>query len=403
MKILFVSLLLPHPFADHAGAFFGYQVIRRLSQRHDISLISFIRSEKERVFVRDLEPYCRRVETVVLPQAPSHRIWARANLITLRPISVSIGYCREMRDRIRSMVHEERFHIVQMEYTPMGQYVSEIFDSSCIIYAPDLVFITAKRCAEHLPFSRKKLEWSIDGLLARHYEAHLYAKFDHVLAVSQKIKENLLACRPSLKVSVIPVGVDIPEVRKMHAPGKGKHLIFMGAMWRPENIDAVLYFHQHILGLIRKVIPEVTFTIAGGNPPEEIRQLARAPGIRVTGYVEDLLPSYLENDVSIAPMRIAGGIMCKILDAMAAGLPVITTSLGNEGISARKEEEILVADTPEEFAQRTIELLQDEHLRKKISHNGLDFVRRNFSWEGVIGRLENIYQECLFSPLKEKV
>jgi glycosyltransferase involved in cell wall biosynthesis len=398
MKILFVSLLLPHPLADHASAFFGYQIIRRLSQRHDISLISFIRSEKERLFVRDLEPYCRKVETVVLPQSLSRRMWVRANLITLKPISVSSGYCQEMRDRIRSMVQEERFDIVQMEYTPMGQYVSEISDSSCIMYAPDLVFITAKRFAEFLPFSRKKLEWSIDSLLARRYEAHLYAKFDHVLAVSQKIKENLLGCRPSLKVSVIPIGVDIPEIKKTHGPGKGRHLIFMGAMWRPENIDAVLYFHRHIFGLIRNSIPEVILTIAGGNPPEEIRHLAQNPGIKVTGYVEDLLPLYLESDVSIAPMRIAGGVMCKILDAMATGLPVITTSLGNEGISARKEEEVLVADTPEEFAQRTIELLQDGNLRKKISHNGLDFVRRHFSWEGIIARLENIYQECLFSP-----
>jgi glycosyltransferase involved in cell wall biosynthesis len=94
-------------------------------------------------------------------------------------------------------------------------------------------------------------------------------------------------------------------------------------------------------------------------------------------------------------MRIAGGVQCKILDAMAAGLPVVTSSAGNEGIGARANEEIMVADNPEEFADRTIELLQNGHLRKIISERGFDFVRLNFGWEKIIGKLERIYQECL--------
>jgi len=277
----------------------------------------------------------------------------------------------------------------------MGQYISEIIDSSCIIYAPDLVFITARRFTENIAFSRKKLEWFIDSLISRRYEARLYAKFDHILAVSQKIKENLLACNPSLKISVIPIGVDIPRSQKQHVPGQARHLIFMGAMWRLENIDAVLYFHRYIFGLIRNAISDVTLTILGGNPPEEIRSLARDPAIRVTGYVEDLLPFYLESDISIAPMRIAGGVMCKILDAMAVGLPVISTPQGNEGVGAKPGEEIVLANSPEEFARSTIELLREGHLRTTLGKNGFEFVQRNFSWERIIMKLENVYQECL--------
>lgn len=103
----------------------------------------------------------------------------------------------------------------------------------------------------------------------------------------------------------------------------------------------------------------------------------------------------MECDVSIVPMRIAGGIMCKVLDAMAAGLPVVTTSQGNEGVGARPEKEIIVADDPAEFAQRTVELLKDGHRRKAVGQKGLDFVRRNFGWDQIIGRLETVYQECL--------
>jgi glycosyltransferase involved in cell wall biosynthesis len=397
MKILFISLLLPHPYADHACAFTVFKTTRHLSQRHDISLIAFVRSEKEREFVRHLEDYCMRVETVLLPQNSFRKFWVRSNLMTLKPIAVSHGYCREMRDRVQSMIRGEKFHIVQIEYTPMGQYVSEVLDSATIINVHDLVFVQAKRFVENLRFSRKKLGWFIDGLISRHYESRLYAKFDRVLAMSQKIKENLLDCNPSLSISVIPSGVDIPKIQKSHALGKGSNLIFMGAMWRPENIDAVLYFYRSVLELIRKAIPEVSLTIVGGSPSEEVKRLALDPGVKVTGYVEDLLPCYLKSDVSIAPMRIAGGVQCKILDAMAAGLPVVTSSAGNEGIGAGAHEEIIVADNPEEFADRTIELLQNGYLRRTISERGLDFVRRNFSWEQIIGRLEKIYQECLLS------
>lgn len=395
MKILFISSLLPHPYADHAGAFLSYKVIKRLSQNHDISLISFVRTEKEMRFVRYLWEYCKKVEAVMIPQNIHRKLWNRAKLLTFTPLAVSNSYCREMRNRISSIIRGEKYHIVQMDYTPMGQYISEVTDSATLINVPDLISLTAKRFVGNLRFSRKKLEWFIDSVISRNYETRLCAKFDHVLAISPKIKECLLARNPSLNISVIPTGVDIPKIQKPHNTRKGINLIFMGAMWRPENIDAVLYFYHNIFGLIRKTVPEVTLYIVGGSPSEEIMDLAADSNVKVTGYVEDLLEYYLKCDVSIAPMRIAGGIMCKILDAMAAGLPVVTSSQGNEGIGASPEEEIIVADDPEEFAQRTVELLKDRNQRESISKKGLDFVRRNFSWEQIMGRLETIYEECL--------
>ncbi len=395
MKILFISLLLPHPYADHASAFTVHNVIRYLSQRHHISLISFVRSNKEREYAKPLTGYCKRVETITLPQNTFQKLWVRANLLTLTPMAVSYSYSREMRSMIRSIVRMENFDIVQIEYSPMGQYITEILDSATIINVHDLISVQAKRYVENLSLSRKKIEWLVDSLISRHYESRLYSKFKRVLAISQKIKETLLNWNPLLKVSVIPTGVEIPKMQKSHDLGKGSHLIFMGAMWRPENIDAVLYFYQSIFGLIRKVIPDVTLQIVGGAPPEEVRRLAADPGVEVTGYVEDLLPYYLKCDVSIAPMRIAGGVMCKILDAMAAGLPVVTTSAGNEGIGARPEEEIMVADSPEDSAQRIIELLRNGSLRKILGQRGVDFVRRNFNWQQIIEKLEGVYKECL--------
>lgn len=395
MKILFITPLLPHPCVDHASAFSEHKMIRYLSERHDVSLVSFVRSDKERKLAKDMRGYCRRVETVPLPKGSLRRLWVRANLITLTPMSISNSCCREMRSMIRSMVRQEKFDIVQMEHTSMGQYVSEIGNSATVISVHDLVFVTAKRHTNHLRHSRKKVEWFIESLVSRWYESRQYAKFDFVLAISEKMKDVLLDCNSSLNVLAIPPGVDIPDRRKLHRNGKGKNLIFMGAMWRRENIESVLYFYHNVFALIRKVIPDVILYIVGGSPSDEIRSLSADPSVKVTGYVEDLSDYYLKCDVSIAPMCIAGGIMCKILDAMAAGLPVVTTSQGNEGVGAEAGKNILVEDDPGSFANRTIELLQDGQLRKTISDNALDFVRRNFSWEQAIDSLENWYRQYL--------
>lgn len=394
MKILFVSLLLPHPYADHAMAFTICKVIENLSERHDISLVSFVRSEEERQHVKQLMNYCSRVETVLIPQGIQRKIWSRTKMLALMPLAFSHGYCKEMRDKIRSMTREQKYDVVQMDYT-MGQYVSEIKDSVTVIYLLDLIYERARNMSANLKFSRKKLEWLADSFLSRRYEKKLYSKFDLVLAISAKIKESLLSCNPSLDISVLPTGVDIPKTQKISHNTKGRNLVFMGAMWRPENIDAVMYFYRSVFSLIREVIPDVTLYIVGGSPSEEIRNLASDPGVRVTGYVEDLPSFYTKCDVSIAPIRMTGGVHCKILDAMASGLPVITTTGGNEGIAATPDKEIIIADEADVFAGRSIELLEDKDRRKSIGAAGLEYVRQNFAWSQIIERLENLYKECL--------
>jgi glycosyltransferase involved in cell wall biosynthesis len=395
MKILFVTLLLPHPHADHASSFTVFKMIRSLSRRHEISLVSFVRSEEEKEYAEYLKPYCERIKTVLLPQDVFTKYRARAKLFSMVPLAVSNSYSRKMKETIHSLIAQDTFDIVQIEYAPMGQYISEIKDVTAVINVHDLISIAAKKIAENLGLSRKKLEWLADSLISRRYEARLYRQFSKVIAISESVKRQLLACNPSLSISVISPGVDIPDIQKSHSSGMGRRLIFMGAMWRYENIEAVLSFYHSAFARIRKKIPDVTLCIAGGSPSEEIKKLAADPAVTITGFVDDLLPYYIESDISIAPMRIGGGVQCKILDAMAAGLPVITTSQGNEGICAAPAKEIFVADTPETFAERTVELIKNSELRKTISRNAIHFVRKNFGWEQTIERLEAVYNECL--------
>ena len=331
---------------------------------------------------------------------PAHKLRARAGLAALRPISVGNAFSRPMRRAIRATLEKETFDLVELEYTPMAQFVDDLNDATCVLGIQDVMFAIAQRYARTLPWSRQKLEWFLDGQLCRRYEPRVMARFDRVITVSQKSKDLLLSQNPDLKITVVPPGVDPAPAPRRYRPGRAFNLIFMGAMWRQTNIDAVLYFYHAVLDRIRREVPDVKFHVVGGRPSAEIRKLASDPAVRVTGYVRETAPYYERCDVAVVPMRIAGGIMCKVLDAMAAGLPVVTTSQGNEGVGALPDKEVIVADDAGTFARRTVELLCDGAKRKAIGTGGRRFVNSTYNWNAIINRLENTYRECVSAGRK---
>ncbi len=166
-------------------------------------------------------------------------------------------------------------------------------------------------------------------------------------------------------------------------------------MSRTRNVEAALYLHEKVLPLIREEIPHVKFYIVGSSPQEKIQQLAKDKDVVVTGYVKDLGSYYERCAVFVAPILVGGGIIVKILNAMAAGRPVVTTHFGNEGIEAVPEREIRIADSPQEFAQKTVELLTNDDLWHMTARNGRGFVRRKYDWEKAMQELEQAYFSLL--------
>lgn len=394
VRILFVTLMLPDPKAHHASAFTVFRTIKHLSARHDVSLLSFVRDAEELERAETLRGYCKSIDTVLVPSGVFQKLRARMGLLALRSIAVSNSFSRAMMARVRSTCHREKPDIVQLEYSPMAQYAAAVGDVPVIISVHDVLSSVATQMSKNAPLSRQKLEWYADRLVMPAHERRLYARCDHVIAVSESVKGGLLALDEGLSISVVPPGVDVVPEPKQHAPGAARNLVFMGAMWRRENVETVLHFYHSIFGAIRKACPGVVLHVVGGSPSDEVKRLASDPAVEVTGYVEDLAGYYHRCDVSIAPMRIVGGVMCKILDALAAGLPVVTTPEGNAGIGAKPGEDILIASTDEEFADHTIGLLKDGPRRAAIGRSGLAFVRRRFGWDESIRKLERVYKLC---------
>jgi glycosyltransferase involved in cell wall biosynthesis len=155
-------------------------------------------------------------------------------------------------------------------------------------------------------------------------------------------------------------------------------LLFVGAMHRDANVDAVRHFCREILPRVRADVPTVTLTIVGGEPPPEVCLLEGEPGVRVTGFVDALEPFYGRATVFVAPLRIAGGIAGKTLDALAGGCAVVTTTMGNDGLGATPGEHLLVADAPADFAASVVRLLRDPALRRRLGDAGRRFAAERF-------------------------
>ncbi len=192
---------------------------------------------------------------------------------------------------------------------------------------------------------------------------------------------------PRVKLWVVPNGVDTYFFTPAPAVTDPALVLCAGfSVYR--NCEAAIWFVRQILPEVRKSIPEAQFWIVGSNPPPEVRRLGEIPGIHVTGTVEDIRPYYCRAAVSVAPYRYGEGTKLKVLEAMACGVPVVSTAVGCQGIKARNGEHLLVADAPGKFAQHIVDLLQNPSRRADIGARGRALIEEKYAWRGIVDDLE---------------
>jgi glycosyltransferase involved in cell wall biosynthesis len=207
-------------------------------------------------------------------------------------------------------------------------------------------------------------------------------------------RRYLLAMLPGMDVRTVPIpaGLDIGD--RCYSREKNSILFLASYRYRPVNVKGALWFYREVFPLVRAEVPAARFIIAGYGPPAELTSLAATdPSVLVPGFVDDLDACYKRAEVFVAPILTGGGIIVKILDALAAGTPVVTTSYGNEGIGAAPGRDLLAADTPQAFAEGVIAVLRDPALAERLAVNGRGFVGRNYSLAVVLTKIDAIYDE----------
>lgn len=214
---------------------------------------------------------------------------------------------------------------------------------------------------------------------------------------SERERQVLLALEPAARVEVIQNGVDVAYFSQAQRlpGGPRRSLVYVGLMEYHANVDAVLYFAHEIWPRVLQLRPELEFVIVGARPTPEVVALAKQPGIRVTGTVDDLRPYYRDALAAVVPLRVGGGTRLKILEAMAAGTPVISTVLGAEGLRVTHGEELLLADTPPAMADSVAGLIEDSPRWHRLSENGNRLVRSCYDWPVIGEKLMRVYAEGL--------
>jgi sugar transferase (PEP-CTERM/EpsH1 system associated) len=395
MRILFVTFGLPYP-PDSGVRIHDFYLIKNVSQHHSVSLLSLITSPEQEKHVNGLRRYCDRVDFVMAKprRVREHLSGVMRGVLAGRPLATHPYFYDEMASKIHELVKNRGVDIVQVEHSFLAPYVEAIpADSNCkrILSFHNLGVNQYKRMIYLKNGLMEKSLFLLKWMLMLRWEAKYAERFNRCLVVSALEERGLKSANPNLSVSVIENGVDTILYQPLPESSHDNALLFVGVMGYPPNIDAVLYFCESIMPLIQSRIPSLKLFIVGHEPAPEIRKLAERENVVVTGYVDDVTTYYRLSQVTIVPLRGGGGTRLKILESMALGRPVVSTTLGCEGLDVTHKENIMIADTPSEFAECVVQLLTDKELKDRMVYNARHLVETYYDWKTISRRLMILY------------
>ncbi len=395
MKILFLSQVLPYPL-DSGPKFRIYYVLKHLSARHRVTLLSFVRSANELQHVPHLLSFCEDVRIIPIKRSRvKDAFYLLLSLVYNRPFVVLRDCVSEMRRAVVTLVDGGSFDVVHADQLGMAQYAENLSGVKKILDEHNAVWTILERLyrGEQNAFKRALLRRECENL--KRYERSVCQKCDQVLTVTEEDRKILQSLSSDdCSIEVIPICIDpsaIPMVER--TPGT-KRILHVGTMFWPPNIDGVLWFSKEVYPLIRREVPEAAFYIVGARPPRAMKRLGRVdPGIVVTGYVEDLLPHWRDCAVFVVPLRAGGGMRVKIIEALGRGVPVVSTTIGCEGIDVQNGKHLLVADEPREFAEAVVEIMQNDDLAASLARNGRRLVEEKYDWKIVYKKFTEVYDK----------
>ncbi len=388
MRILCLTSRLPYP--PHRGdRLRAFHIIEHLAAHHELSLASFIAQESEQEYVAALEQYCR-VSTVSLSPLRSAAA-AAGNVWRRDPLQALYYRSRAMRRLVQEMIASTPFDAAYVHLFRMAPYVA---DHHRLYRVVDLTDVISTEISLSLPYRglASRLLYRLEGPRIARYERHLAQAFEETWLISETDRQHLAAACPEANLQVVPNGVDTEHFHPTGELPEPHSLILVGHMGVLHNIDAARNLAGEILPLVRRQLPDCRLFVVGADPIPEVERLGQIPGVIVTGFVPDLNQALNRAAVFVAPLRFAAGVQNKVLEAMAAGRPVVTTSVVNAGLGGTPGRDLLVADSSEAMAAEVVRLLRDDHLRNRVGQAGREFVRQRYSWQHAVHRMAAIAQ-----------
>ncbi|RMH37809.1 MAG: TIGR03087 family PEP-CTERM/XrtA system glycosyltransferase [Nitrospirae bacterium] len=394
MNILFACHRFPYP-PNRGGKIRPYHMIRALSRQHRVTVLTLAESQEELNAGARLRDYCADIMAELMPPI---RRWfkAYAALPTFYPSSVAYFDCAALRARVTQLIQTQRFDAIVVHCAFVAPYVAAVRAKRKILDFGDL---DSQKWAEYGRHRSIPLRYgyALEAWKLLRFEKRMAKCFDHCTVTTHGEMADFHRLGIGSSCSVIPNGVDFEYFRDVEAQGlerPGSKIVFLGKMDYFPNIDGVLFFANEVFPRIRTMVPDAEFLIVGADPVPAVRELGSRPGITVTGFVPDVRPYLREATLSVAPLRIARGTQNKILEAMAMGVPVVTTSQAAKGIQATPDRHFLVADAPTEFATCVLDLLHDDEMRRRLAREARWQIEQTHSWD----RSMELLEELLHKP-----
>lgn len=395
MKVLMLTPYLPFP-PTSGGQIRSYNLLKQLYKKHEITLYCYIRHDKERLLIPELEKYCKKVKVFKRRKA-----WHPFNVllsgITPYPFLVSIYLSRKFKKAVSEELRNEKYDIIH----------AETFYVMTNIPSTKLPTILVEQTIEYLVYQHfvNSIKWPflksmllLDVAKLKFWERHFWKKAHKVIAVSEVDKREVLRLEPRVDVELVPNGVDLDFfVPKKSWGFHEKRILFTSNFKWLQNVEAAKILIEEIFPLVKKSIPEAKVWIVGQHTPEIITKYANRDIIidsLADNDLESTKEAYNKSSVFVAPLKGPGGTRLKNLAAMASKLPMVTTSIGAEGIGIKDGENALVRDTMEGMASAVIELLRKPRLARKIAENARKKAVEEYSWEQMAKRLDKVYQEA---------
>ncbi len=392
MKILWVNQYFLHP-TERGGQIRSMGILKPLHARHEVHYAA-LEDPTSSVGREMAHMFCSRAypipHPVVSRYSPAIALQIAGHLaLSDLPLAVTRYQSTALLETVRRLQARERFDAVVCDFAASGVNMPTL--AGAVLFQHNVETTIFERHAEHAKTPLHKWFYGLQASRMRRYEERVCRESAHVIAVSPVDADRMQSMFGISHVSAVATGVDVDSLVHPGPRTPTTDFVFVGSMdWLP-NIDGMLWFAEEILPLLRARKPDCSVAIVGRRPDARLLALAAAdPRITVTGTVDDVRPYLWGSRVAILPLRIGGGTRMKVYESMAAGVPMVSTSVGMEGLACVPGRDIIVDDTPHGFAARCLEVLGSQALSESIAASAFDLVSRECSWDAVSRQFEDI-------------
>jgi glycosyltransferase involved in cell wall biosynthesis len=395
MKILMLVPYLP-TITMSGGQTRWYNIIKHLAKKHDITLFSLIKDNSEKKFIPELLKYCKKVKVFTRPQKP----WTIRNILFSVfgpfPLLVIRNQSLEERREIQEELNREKYDLIHAETFYVMPHLGKTSVPTILVEQTIWHDVYRHYVMHEVPLILRPF-YLQDVAKIKYWEKHYWGKADRLFAVSQEDKAAMLELVPKKVVGIIPNGVDTKYYREKDVKKLQPPRILYGVTnfeWL-QNQEATEILIKKVWPKIKTDFPSAKIWIVGRKIPSWVKKEIKNGDVLVTENIPDARDAYKSATVMVAPIKGAGGTRLKILEAMAAGLPVVSTKVGVAGLDLEDGKNVLVADKPEEIARKALILLKDKEFAKKIGDAARLHVEKYFDWKSIVKLHDPIYKDLL--------